>query len=190
MSNESAPPGKGLKYARIERERRFLLAAPPATGGARAVRITDRYLVGTRLRLRRAVEGEQVVYKFTQKIPDPAGPLGLITTMYLTAEEYEVLVALPALELTKVRYSLPPLVVDAFEGGLSGLCLAEAEFDSEIESAAYTPPKFVVSEVTGDPRFRGGDLVETSREGLGAMLSEYGLNVGSSQGVRVGHSDM
>ena len=42
------------KYARIERERRFLLAGPPlpmAVAGRR--RITDRYLPGTRLRLRR-----------------------------------------------------------------------------------------------------------------------------------------
>ena len=42
------------KYARIERERRFLLAEPPAAGAVtESRRIIDRYLPGTRLRLRR-----------------------------------------------------------------------------------------------------------------------------------------
>jgi hypothetical protein len=41
------------KYARVERERRFLLPAPPAAAVAVAPRrIYDRYLTGTRLRLR------------------------------------------------------------------------------------------------------------------------------------------
>ena len=42
------------KYARVERERRFLLAGPPpASAVTVSRRITDRYLPGTRLRLRR-----------------------------------------------------------------------------------------------------------------------------------------
>src|SRR5947208_1185160 len=42
------------KYARIERERRFLLADPPPSAAVTGRhRITDRYLPGTRLRLRR-----------------------------------------------------------------------------------------------------------------------------------------
>ena len=42
------------KYARIERERRFLLAGrPPPMAVTGRHRITDRYLPGTRLRLRR-----------------------------------------------------------------------------------------------------------------------------------------
>jgi hypothetical protein len=37
-------------YARIERERRFLLAQPPpASTTVRVVQITDRYLTGTRM---------------------------------------------------------------------------------------------------------------------------------------------
>lgn len=47
-------PGHRDKYALVERERRFLLAAPPS--GVRLTderQITDRYLTGTRLRLRR-----------------------------------------------------------------------------------------------------------------------------------------
>jgi hypothetical protein len=47
-------PIRGGKYARVERERRFLLAGPPPAPAVTASRrITDRYLPGTRLRLRR-----------------------------------------------------------------------------------------------------------------------------------------
>ena len=63
------------KYARVERERRFLLADLPARAAAATPRrITDRYLTGTRLRLRLVEhqDGGGCVYKLTQKVP--AGP--------------------------------------------------------------------------------------------------------------------
>ena len=47
-----------LKYAYIERERRWLLAAvPDLPDDARRLEITDRYITGTRLRLRQVTEG-------------------------------------------------------------------------------------------------------------------------------------
>ncbi|MGI8869853.1 MAG: hypothetical protein ACR2F6_13650 [Mycobacteriales bacterium] len=98
MLNDAAPPGKELKYARAERERRFLLRMPPTDGIVRTVRIADRYLLGTRLRLRRVTETisadgaiGRTDYKLTQKVPAPGGEPGLITTMYLDAAEYAVL---------------------------------------------------------------------------------------------------
>ena len=51
-----------LKYARVERERRWLLASAPELGSG-PMDITDRYLVGTRLRLREVTEGGSVVRK-------------------------------------------------------------------------------------------------------------------------------
>ena len=66
--NSWAPAGKLTKYARPERERRFLLSAVPPGEVVRRAAITDRYLPGTRLRLRRTVEttagGTTVVHKF------------------------------------------------------------------------------------------------------------------------------
>ena len=122
------------KYARIERERRFLLDRFPA--GARSVRIRrilDRYIEGTALRLRKqSDDGAPDVFKLTQKIPGRAGgsQQGLITSMYLTNDEFSLLAQLPAADLIKTRYSVPPFGIDVFEGGLEGLILAEAEFDS------------------------------------------------------------
>ena len=66
------------KYARVERERRFLLSGLPNDQPVTAVReITDRYLTGTTLRLRHmADQRDSHQYKFTQKIPtDRPGPV-------------------------------------------------------------------------------------------------------------------
>ncbi|MFG2820151.1 hypothetical protein ACGFX4_12055 [Kitasatospora sp. NPDC048365] len=170
------------KYARVERERRFLLAGAPDPAGATAVRrITDRYLTGTRMRLR-AVEQEGVgerVWKLTQKVPAerPGGGAvqGLITNTYLSEDEYRVFAALEARELRKTRLSLPPLGVDVFDGPLAGLVLAEAEFEDDAAAAAFAVPAGTVAEVTDDPRFTGGALVRTGRAELIALLGEFGI---------------
>ncbi|MDX6350395.1 MAG: hypothetical protein QOF84_5185 [Streptomyces sp.] len=172
----------GGKYARVERERRFLLEALPDGTPSGAVRsIVDRYVTGTRLRLRQVTdEGTGArEYKFTQKIPaDRPGPVqGLITNTYLSRAEYDVLAALPAATLRKARHSLPPFGVDVFEPPLHGLVLAEAEFGTDEEMLAFTPGIEVVAEVTADPRFTGGRLARTSREELLAWLAEFGLAV-------------
>jgi hypothetical protein len=73
------------KYAKPERERRFLLAGVPdgATGGTL---VRDRYIVGTRLRLRLVGEGGAVVRKLGHKVrPNPVDPrLVLHTSLYLS----------------------------------------------------------------------------------------------------------
>lgn len=176
-----APPGKAEKYARRERERRFLLAAVPRGKPIRRVLIEDRYLVGTRIRLRRITElvGDDqpgdVSYKLTQKIPAVDRRPGLITTFYVSAAEYEAVSGVPGHTLRKVRSSIPPLGVDEFQGPLAGLVLAEAEFESDEESAAFHPPIETVAEVTADERFTGGRLVQAEGEDLRALLIEFGI---------------
>ena len=56
-----------LKYARVERERRWLLGSTPGLSGS-PMEITDRYVLGTRLRLREVVVGESVVRKLGHKV--------------------------------------------------------------------------------------------------------------------------
>ncbi|MFG2719845.1 hypothetical protein ACGFW5_16330 [Streptomyces sp. NPDC048416] len=168
------------KYARVERERRFLLAEPPAPSSVTATRvITDRYLTGTRLRLRRVQlpdgEGE---LKLTQKVPLPlpGGVQGLITNTYLSRAEYDLLASLPASVLSKTRFSVPPLGVDVFDGHLRGLVLAEAEFATDEELRSFMPPPQCVAEVTDDIRFTGGRLVAATRQDVLGQLAEYGLH--------------
>jgi CYTH domain-containing protein len=169
------------KYARVEWERRFLLSSFP--GGEKVTRIRricDRYVDGTRLRLRQQSDGDgQPVFKLTQKLPGGTarGQQGLITSIYLNREEFDVFATLPARELTKVRHSVPPFGVDVFEGELQGLLLAEAEFNSEAEASALALPSFIIAEVSDDHRFTGGSLVTASREELGKLLAELGVRL-------------
>lgn len=132
-------------YARTERERRFLMADVPASASVTATwLIRDRYLNGTRLRLRRSdrPDGGAPELKLTQKIPadQPGAVQGLITNTYLSQGEYDLLASLPAAVLSKTRLSVPPLGVDVFDGPLTGLVLAEAEFASDAEALAFPFP--------------------------------------------------
>jgi CYTH domain-containing protein len=174
-----APVREG-KYARIERERRFLLTSPPPASAAVATRrITDRYLTGTRLRLRRAehVDTGNYEYKLTQKIPTDAPVQGLITNTYLTRAEHDVLASLPAGVLSKTRLSVPPMGIDVFHGPLTGLIMAEAEFTSDATAAAFVPPPYCAAEVTTDPHFTGGRLVRADRDELARWMNEYGISL-------------
>ena len=176
-----------MKYARPEYERRFLLAQQPEVGVVRQVEITDLYVSGSRIRLRRAVTvfdatlGDDVegaiVYKLTQKIPRPEGGPGLLTSFYLDDREYQALSPLPGERLRKARLSVPPLGIDCFTGPLRGLYVAEAEFETAADMHAFVPPTSVVGEVTEDVRFSGGQLVTTTRDALVKTLADYGITL-------------
>lgn len=171
------------KYARVEHERRFLLERFPTVNAVRIRRITDCYIEGTTLRLReQSEEGGPTIFKLTQKVPARAtgAQEGLITSMYLTKDEFCVLAQLSAKKLSKTRHSVPPFGIDVFEGTLEGLLLGEAEFDSATAADALTLPSFIGAEVTGDNRFTGGRLVCASRQDIQAWLLEYGIRLGSS----------
>ncbi len=101
----------------------------------------------------------------------------LITTIYLTGDEFQLLAKLPANLLTKARYSVPPFGIDVFEDALAGLVLAESEFDSAEEASYLSPSPFIVREVTDDPRFTGGALVRASRRELEELLAEFGIRL-------------
>ncbi len=160
---------KLLKYARVERERRFLLAAPPAridpATGYR--QIDDLYLEGTRLRLRSVTshEGERIEQQLNQKLPAPGGDPAhrIITSVYLDPAEYQALAVLPGRRLAKRRYDYGhaghTFGVDVFGGPLAGLLLAEIELDAEAELRAVPLPSFAHCEVTEQALFTGGELV-------------------------------
>src|SRR5947208_11102100 len=97
------------KYARVERERRYLLRNLPA-GLNRAdhhLQITDNYITGTRLRIRKVRDPKtnKWIVKFTQKFPPDPSDLSrtLITNIYLNALEAETLSIFEANEIRKNR---------------------------------------------------------------------------------------
>lgn len=155
---------KPEKYAAVERERRWLCAALPDLPVQRAEDIEDLYIDGSRLRLRRAtpIGGGEPILRLSKKA-DLAPDRRLITTLYLSPEEFALFEGLPGRRMRKTRHYFAAegvtLSVDRFEGALAGLFLAEAEFGDDAAMAAFPDPAFALREVTEDPRYTGGALV-------------------------------
>lgn len=155
------------KYARPERERRWLVTAPPA-GAGDPLRISDRYLDGTRLRLRHVSGAGSEVFKLGQKVRAAEDDPSLVwhTTLYLTEEEYRRLAVLPAAVLVKTRRQVAHgglvFAVDTFAGALHGLVLTEVEL-AEAEPAETDLPRWLGPEVTFDERYTGAALARQGR---------------------------
>jgi CYTH domain-containing protein len=153
-----------LTYAAIERERRWLCRHCPTARVLHSEAIIDLYITGTRLRLRdmRPLDGGQPLRKLTRKA-DVNESTRLLTSIYLSDEEFALLSALPGRKIQKTRHRLAPMdgvvvSVDKFDGPLDGLILAEAEFDTEAAMTAFPTPDFALREVTSDSRYTGGAL--------------------------------
>jgi CYTH domain-containing protein len=171
---ERRRPGHG-RYAHPEREQRWLLADVP-DGATSWSEITDRYLEGTNLRIRRVEGVDGVVHKLTQKIrPVPDDPSRvMLTTMYVPDHEVTALLALPGRELRKTRLRVDldgrQVAADVFHDRLEGLVLAETELG--IHEARIPMPAFACLDVTDDDRFSGGSLAAASGEELRGLLAE------------------
>lgn len=172
----------GSRYARVERERRYLLRElPPGLKLSDPhTQITDNYVTGTRLRLRkvRVPQTNEWTLKLTQKHA-PAPPdfsRTLITNMYLSPYEYEVLSVFEGNELRKNRYPYEHegrlYSVDVFLGHLRGLVLAETDFDTDEELDSFPAPSFAVLDVTREEKFNGARLVELTAEDLRGELED------------------
>jgi CYTH domain-containing protein len=154
-----------LKYAWIERERRWLCTEFPRDRIVRSERITDLYVTETQLRLREAVplNGGKPKRRLGRKA-DVEPSVRLLTSIYLSDREFELLSTLPGKTLTKIRHHIGKIEgvevsVDEFAGDLAGLVMAEAEFESKEALSAFPMPKFAFREVTDDLCYTGGRLV-------------------------------
>lgn len=165
------------KYARIERERRFLLDALPAqVDAADYVRLRDRFVEGAPLRLRRVERpgGDEVVTKLGQKIVDPEAPSDprrrQMTTIYLEPGEASALDALPGARSVKRRYTLVEgeltWAIDVWEepASAAGTIVAEIECPTDAELDAVAPPAWAAREVTEDPHYGAFALASGARE--------------------------
>src|SRR5436190_22910460 len=158
------------KYARVERERRYLLRDLPEglTRADHHLQITDNYITGTRLRIRKVRDPRtnKWTVKFTQKFaPNPEDlSRTIITNIYLNAQEAETLAIFEANEIRKNRYPFEfegrKFSVDMFLGDLFGLVLAELSFDTDDEMDNFVAPPFALVEVTNNEIFTGGKLSE------------------------------
>jgi CYTH domain-containing protein len=180
------------KYARVERERRYLLADLPegVTRADHHLQITDNYITGTWLRIRKVRDPQtnKWVVKFTQKFaPDPKDlSRTIITTLYLNATEAETLSIFEANEIRKNRYYFDfegrRFSIDMFLGDLFGLILAEVSFETDAELDVFSKPPFAIADVTKDVIFSGGKLSELTFADVRAEIQRRGLLNAQSAG--------
>jgi CYTH domain-containing protein len=174
------------KYARVERERRYLLQDLPEglTRASPHVQITDNYITGTRLRLRKVREPQtnKWTVKLTQKFAPDSKDFSrtIITNIYLNALEVEMLAVSDANEIRKNRYPFEfegrHFSIDMFLGDLFGLVLAEVGFETDEELKNFPPPPFAIAEVTNHELFTGGKLCQVSFEEIREAIRRTGLN--------------
>jgi CYTH domain-containing protein len=173
------------KYARIERERRYLLNALPSDINVLCYRdIADRYLPDTRLRLRETTSssGERI-WKLTQKYPAMHGAptKTIITNIYLSAAEFTALSGLPGRRISKRRFSYISAgrryAIDVFRDRLEGLILAETECETDAEVADLPFPVFALRDVSEDTHFTGDSLSQTTMAELGALTGSSDASV-------------
>lgn len=175
------------KYALVERERRYLLQDLPE-GLTRADphrQITDNYITGTRLRLRKVRDPKTNKWtsKFTQKFtPNPRDlSRTIITNIYLNALEAETLSVFDANEIRKNRYYFEfagrAFSIDMFLGDLFGLVLAEVSFETDEELNSFPQPPFAMADVTNNETFTGGRLSELTFEDIQKEVKRWAINM-------------
>jgi CYTH domain-containing protein len=148
-----------LKYAVVERERRFLLGSLPE-GVTSSMKIVDRYVVGTRLRLREVLGADgTVVRKLGHKVRLGEGPAEVAcTNFYLDDQEWAVLAELPSRLLRKTRHMVHrdglAVAIDEHEDGT-----LVAEIDDGDHPSELVPDWLdVVADVSDDDRWTGSRL--------------------------------
>jgi CYTH domain-containing protein len=185
LTDQNTIVPEGSKYARVERERRYLLQDLPE-GLTRAdlhVQITDNYITGTRLRIRKVRDPRtnKWTVKFTQKFaPKPEDfSHTIITNIYLNALEAETLSVFEANEIRKNRYPFDfegrKFSVDMFLGDLFGLVLAEVSFETDEELDSFPKPPFAIADVTNNEIFTGGRLCSLTFEDIREEILKSGL---------------
>lgn len=140
----------------------------PELGALPCTRIDDRYLNGGRLRLRAMTEAVTgaIEYKLGKKYGGESPYAQPIVNVYLSADEFSALEALPGRTLRKRRYHYEHrgrrFSIDVFEGANAGLVLCEAEAPSLEALHALTFPAFALRDVTAESKYSGWNLAETA----------------------------
>ncbi|MGV8910060.1 MAG: hypothetical protein ACOH1Y_13850 [Propionicimonas sp.] len=148
-----------LKYAVIERERRFLVETIPE-GVTRTISIEDHYILGTRLRLRQASAADGTrERKLGHKVRLGEGSSAIAcTSLYLDDAEWDLLRSLPARSLRKTRHVVDRagavVAIDELE---DGTLLAEID-DGEDPPVPVPAWLAVIDDVTDDESWTGSAL--------------------------------
>ena len=172
------------KTAESELYRLFLIEGlpEPLTPASAHLQVFDNYIEGTRLRLRKVRDpySNTWTYALQQHIYAHDGETGpaKMAELHLNDLEYGVFEGLEGNEIRKNRYyheyDQVSFTFDVYLGRLFGLNTARVDFDSERVMEEFVSPPFAIFEVTGDPFFRGDDLVHKVFADVQARVAEIG----------------
>ena len=153
------------KYSIDEIERRWLVsedkARPLLTGTP--LKLTDKYLENSRLRLRQ-VNGsdQQTAFKLCKKYDNRNGPVESITNIYLNSEEYRLISRLPGATVEKLRFRQSEGSIDVYRFRAVEVFIYEIEFTSALAASAFRAPSFVNEEITGMEAYSGVAMARRS----------------------------
>ncbi len=168
--------GEG-RYAHVEREQRWTASGVPPDA-QRWSEIVDRYIRGTRLRLRHTESDDQIVFKLGQKVRLVANDPETVklTNVYLSMRSsscwHRCRRRSSARRRWQVAWEGKTVAVDQFHGRFDGLVLAEAELAPG--DRRLSRPPFAVRDVTNDDRFSGGALALAPEESIAGLLLDAG----------------
>ena len=194
LTNQNTVEPAASNYARLERERRYLLHDLPAelTRASPHRQITDNYITGTRLRIRKVRDPltNKWTVKFTQKYVAQPNDFSrtIITNIYLNALEAETLAMFDTNEIRKNRYAYEyegkHFSIDMFLGDLFGLVLAETSFDNDDELDNYPLPSFALADVTNNEMFTGGRLSQLSFADIREAIKNGNINLAAAAAIK------
>jgi CYTH domain-containing protein len=167
-----------MKYAAVERERRWLCDGLPdiAHEATEVYVLKDLYITDTQLRLRDASrpDGTSVWPRLARKV-DMDASHRLITSIYLSPTELELFRKMPGDLLLKTRHVVniggQRMAIDEFGETLKGLVLTEAEFEDDEAMTSFAAPDWALREVTHDPAFSGGRLAALPTDDAQAFVA-------------------
>jgi len=156
----AGPAGAYEPPARVERK--FLVGEVPKVLGLRdGLRVSQGYLAverdGSEVRIRKTDKGASLFVK------NAAGKNQVEVEVPLSASQIEALWPLTeGRRMSKVTYQLDvadtPVTLDMYEGQLSWLHIAEAEFPGQTMAEAFTPPPWFKREVSDLPAYKHSNL--------------------------------
>ena len=152
------------KYTKTEIERRWIvrLERAESLSPSRTRRIEDKYIANTRLRPRKVLEdGAVPSFKLGKKYGHSGTNSEPVASLYLTETEHATLNELPGVTAVKTRLSIEAGSLDMYVLPKLAFAVFEVEFLSLADAAAYEPPAFVTTEVTGDEEFSGFKLASS-----------------------------
>lgn len=156
------------KIGRSELKRKFLIDGlpPPLMPSSRHIQISDNYLAGTHLRLRKIREPYENTWTFIVQKRQFSASSVIVAEIYLDDREYGHFQQFEGREIRKNRYfhefDMAAFAIDVYLGPLKGLLIAQSEFDAPDKMDQFIPPPFCKVEITNDESYLGEQLVDRS----------------------------